>query len=88
MQPLEDRGDRLKRRTVGGAIQPESINSTIRKFTKNCKRYLSEGSALRLIYIVVGDAIKRWTRPIKHWKTALNHFAILFPDRTPNQHQP
>ncbi len=33
-------------------------------------------------------ASKRWTRPIQHWKQALNHFAILFPDRIPNDYQP
>jgi len=66
----------------------ESLNSTIRKFTKNRKQYPSEGSALKLIYMAIREASKRWTRPIKHWKQALNHFAILFGDRIPAEHRP
>jgi transposase-like protein len=66
----------------------ESLNSTIRKFTKNRKQYPSESSALKLIFMAIREASRRWTRPIKHWKQALNHFAILFPDRIPKDHQP
>lgn len=65
----------------------ESLNSAIRKFTKNRKQYPSEHSALKLVYMAIREASKRWTRPIKHWKQALNHFAILFPDRMPKDYQ-
>lgn len=66
----------------------ESLNSTIRKFTKNRKQYPSEGSALKLIYMAIREASRRWTRPIQHWKQALNHFAIMFGDRIPVEHRP
>jgi transposase-like protein len=66
----------------------ESLNSAIRKFTKNRKQYPSEQSALKLVYMAIREASKRWTRPIQHWKQALNHFAILFPDRMPKAYQP
>jgi transposase-like protein len=65
----------------------ESLNSAIRKFTKNRKQYPSEQSALKLVYMAIREASKRWTRPIKNWKQALNHFAILFPDRMPKDYQ-
>jgi hypothetical protein len=29
------------------------------------------------------NASKKWTMPIKHWKQALQQFAIYFPDRVP-----
>jgi putative transposase len=61
----------------------ESVNSVIRKFTKNRKIYPSEESAVKLIYMAIREAAKRWTRPIHHWKQALNHFAILYEDRLP-----
>lgn len=64
----------------------ESLNSAIRKFTKNRKQYPSEHSALKLVYMAIREASKRWTRPIKNWKQALNHFAILFPDRMPKDY--
>lgn len=62
----------------------ESVNSVIRKFTRNRKIYPNESSALKLIYMAINEASKRWTRPIHHWKQALNHFAIKFDDRFPH----
>jgi transposase-like protein len=61
----------------------ESVNSVIRKFTKNRKIYPNEQSALKLIYMAINEASKKWTMPIRHWKQALNHFAILYEDRMP-----
>ena len=61
----------------------ESVNSVIRKFTKNRKIYPNEQSALKLIYMAIHEASKRWTMPIHHWKQALNHFAILYEGRMP-----
>ena len=61
----------------------ESVNSVIRKFTRNRKQYPNAESALKLVYLAIHEASKRWTLPIKGWKEALNHFAIMFEDRLP-----
>lgn len=61
----------------------ESINSVIRKFTRNRKQYPNRDSALKLIYLAIHEASRRWTQPIPNWKAALNHFAILFEERMP-----
>jgi transposase-like protein len=61
----------------------ESVNSVIRKFTRNRKIYPSEASALKNVYMAIREASAKWTMPIHHWKQALNHFAILFEDRMP-----
>jgi len=61
----------------------ESVNSAIRKFTRNRKQYPSADSAVKLIYLAIAEASKRWTMPIVGWKQALNHFAILFEGRLP-----
>jgi putative transposase len=64
----------------------ESVNSVIRKFTRNRKQYPNTESALKLVYLAIHEASKRWTMPIKGWKAALNHFAIVFEDRvSPNR---
>ncbi len=63
----------------------ESVNSVIRKFTRNRKIYPNEESALKIIYMAIHEASKRWTMPIHHWKQALNHFAILYEGRIPDQ---
>jgi transposase-like protein len=63
----------------------ESVNSVIRKFTRNRKQYPNAESALKLVYMAIHEASKRWTLPIRGWKAALNHFAILFEDRLPGR---
>jgi putative transposase len=61
----------------------ESVNSVIRKFTRNRKQYPSADSAVKLIWLAISEAAKKWTMPIVAWKQALNHFAILFAGRMP-----
>ena len=62
----------------------EYVNSVIRKFTRNRKQYPNAESALKLVYLAIHEASKRWTMPIRGWKAALNHFAIVFENRLPN----
>lgn len=61
----------------------ESVNSVIRKFTRNRKQYPNEESALKLVYLAIHEASKKWTMPIRKWREALNHFAIIFENRLP-----
>jgi putative transposase len=61
----------------------ESVNSVIRKFTRNRKQYPNEESALKLVFLAIHEASKKWTLPIPKWREALNHFAIMFEDRVP-----
>jgi putative transposase len=61
----------------------ESVNSVIRKFTRNRKIYPNEESALKIVYMAIHEASKKWTMSIHHWKQALNHFAIMFEGRMP-----
>jgi putative transposase len=61
----------------------ESVNSVIRKFTRNRKQYPNADSAFKLVYMAIQEASRKWTMPIKNWKAALNHFAILFEGRMP-----
>ena len=59
----------------------ESVNSVIRKFTRNRKQYPNRDSALKLIYMAILEASKKWTMPIRDWKAALNRFTIQFEER-------
>ena len=61
----------------------ESVNSVIRKFTRNRKQYPNAESAIKLVYLAIHEASKKWTMPIVGWKAALNHFAIVFEGRMP-----
>ena len=38
---------------------------------------------MRLLDLAIAAAARKWTRPIKGWKQARNHFASLFEGRLP-----
>lgn len=61
----------------------ESINSSIKKITKNRFVFPNDKSIIKLIYLSLKNIEKRWTMPIKDWKSALNQFAIIFAERFP-----
>lgn len=59
----------------------ESLNSVIRKATKLRKVFPTNESALKVVYLAINQAAKKWTMPIRHWKLALNRFTIEFGER-------
>lgn len=63
----------------------ESLNSVIRKAVKNRKIFPNDDAAVKVVYLAIQAASKKWTMPIHHWKNALNRFMIEFPDRMPEQ---
>lgn len=61
----------------------KSVNSVIRKTIRNRKIFPSEQSAIKIIYLAINEAQKKWTMPILHWNMALQQFAIKFEERFP-----
>jgi len=59
----------------------ESLNSVIRKATKRRKLFPSDDSALKVAFLAIQQASKKWTMPIRDWRPALNRFIIKFGDR-------
>ena len=59
----------------------ESLNSVIRKSVKTRKVFPSDDAALKVIYLAVEAASKKWTMPIRNWKPALNRFMIEFEEQ-------
>lgn len=59
----------------------ESLNSVVRKATRNRKVFPDDDSARKVVYLAIQQASKRWTMPIRNWKPALNRFSIEFGDR-------
>jgi len=62
----------------------ESLNSVIRKSTKNRKLFPNDDSAKKVVYLAIQEASKKWNMPIRDWKSALNRFIIEFEDRLTN----
>lgn len=56
----------------------ESLNSVIRKSVKTRKVFPSDDAAMKVIYLAIQAASKKWTMPIRDWKAALNRFMIEF----------
>lgn len=58
----------------------ESLNMSLRKVTKNRGSFPSDESAFKLLYLALRNIAKKWTMPIRDWKSALNQFVILFEE--------
>jgi len=71
------------RRVIYTTNAIESLNSVIRKAINNRKIFPHDQSALKVVYLAINAAAKRWTMPIRNWKPALNRFMIEFADRMP-----
>ena len=59
----------------------ESLNSVIRKSVKTRKVFPSDNAALKVVYLAIQSASKKWTMPIRDWKPALNRFIIEFEEQ-------
>lgn len=59
----------------------ESLNSVIRKATKQRKVFPTDESAMKVVYLAIQAASKKWTMPIRNWKPAMSRFMIEFGDR-------
>ena len=62
----------------------ESINAAIRKVTKKRGAFPTPDAIRKVLYLAILKASERWSRPIKDWRAALNHFAIVFGDMVPS----
>ena len=61
----------------------ESLNYSLRRVLKTRGSLPSDEAILKLLYLAIQRAAKKWTRPVQNWKAALNRFAIMFEDRMP-----
>lgn len=61
----------------------ESLNSSLRRVLNNRSLFPSDDAVLKVIFLALRNAAKKWTMPIRDWKNAMNQFAILYGDRVP-----
>src|SRR5436305_10401868 len=71
------------RRAIYTTNAVESLNRSLRKIIKTRGSFPNEQSAVKLLFLALRQASKKWTMPIHHWKEALNYFNILWPERMP-----
>jgi len=61
----------------------ESVNMSLRKVTKNRGSFPNDESMIKLLCLALQNIEKKWTMPIRNWKSALNQFTIIFGERMP-----
>jgi len=61
----------------------ESLWSSLRRITKTRAAFPTEEAAIKLLWLGLHNASRRWTMPIRNWGAAMNQFTIMFPDRLP-----
>ena len=62
----------------------ESLNYSMRKVLKNRGAFPNDESIMKLLFMGLKNVARKWTRPIRDWKAALNQFVILYGDRVPD----
>jgi len=62
----------------------ESVNSVIRKATNARKIFPNDQSAMKVVYLAIENAAKKWSMPLRDWKPAINQFMIMYQDRIPD----
>lgn len=59
----------------------ESVNSQLRKVTKNKRVFPNDESVFKILYLTIDYITRKWTMPIKDWNAAMAHFMIQFEGR-------
>lgn len=71
------------RRVIYTTNAIESLNMSLRKILKVRGGFPNDEAALKLVYLALDRASRRWTMPVQNWKQALNRLAIIFAGRIP-----
>lgn len=69
------------RRMIYTAHAVESLHRQFRKATKNKAIFSSDEASFKILFLVARDVFKKWTMPIKEWKTIISHLALAYEDR-------
>lgn len=69
------------RRVIYTTNAIESLNSSLRKISRNRRVFPSQEAVFKLFYLSLKNIAGKWSRPIHNWANALNQFMIEFSDR-------
>ena len=59
----------------------ESVHRQFRKLTKTKGAFPNENSLLKLLYMGIQNAQKKWTMPMRNWSLTISQLAIFFEGR-------
>lgn len=69
------------RRVIYTTNAIESLNSTLRKVTKNRGSFPSDDACAKIMYLALKNVSQKWNRPLQNWGAVVNQFQIVFEDR-------
>ena len=69
------------RRVIYTTNAIESLNMQLRKIIKNRGHFPNDAAAAKLIYLALRNITAKWKMPPVFWQSAMNQFAIRYPDR-------
>jgi putative transposase len=59
----------------------ESLNYSLRRLLKTRGAFSNDDSIGKILFLAINRVVKKWTMPIRDWRSALNQLVILFGDR-------
>ncbi len=59
----------------------EAVHRQFRKLTKTKGAFPNESSLLKLLYMGIQNASKKWTMPLQNWNLTLSQLSIYFEGR-------
>ena len=72
------------RRVIYTTNAIEAVHRQFRKLTKTKGAFPNENSLLKLLYVGIQNATKKWTMPIQNWNLTLSQLSIYFEGRLDN----
>lgn len=69
------------RRVIYTTNSVESVNSQLRRVTKNKRVFPNDESVFKILYLTISYITRKWTMPIQNWNVAMAHFMIKFEGR-------
>ena len=73
--------ERLLRRIIYTTNTIEAVHRQFRKLTKTKGAFPNQDSLLKLLYMGIQNASKKWTMPIQNWSLTISQLAIFFEGR-------
>jgi len=71
------------RKVIYATNPMDTVNRSLRKLSKQFGAFSSDEALMKLLYLMLRSIGKKWTKPMREWKTALTRLAIQFEARMP-----
>jgi len=69
------------RRIIYTTNAVESLHRQFRKVTKNKAIFPTDEALFKMLFLAARDVSKKWSLPIREWKTAISYLAIAYGER-------